>query len=171
MVMWKAMISAYADRGMSFEALKLLYQMELEGTSPTAACWDSVISALVSNEQFEKALDVFYEMLLTKTRPNLRTWSLLISGLSRNGMHREVMNLCCKMQEVEPAPSPTIFSAALLAMKTAASVQCGKAMHACIVKKGLLLSKSVMQSLLSMYVSFSDKSTVESLLRLLAAVQ
>lgn len=107
MVMWKAMISAYADRGMSSEALKLLYQMQLEGISPTAACWDSVISVFMQNGQIDEALDVFYEMLLTKTCPNLRTWSLLISGLSQNGMHREVMNLCCKMQEVEPAPSPT----------------------------------------------------------------
>uniref|UniRef100_A0ACD5VMN0 Uncharacterized protein n=1 Tax=Avena sativa TaxID=4498 RepID=A0ACD5VMN0_AVESA len=171
MVMYKVMISAYADRGMSSEALKLLYQMELEGISPSAACWDSVISVLMKNEQIAKALEIFYEMLLTKTRPNLRTWSLLISGLSRNGMHCEAMNLCCKMQEVEPAPSPTIFSAALLAMRTAASVQYGKAMHACIVKKGLLLSKSVIQSLLSMYGSFSDNGTVESLLRLLAAAQ
>jgi pentatricopeptide repeat protein len=171
MVMRKAMISAYADRGMSSEALKFLYQMELEGISPTAACWDSVISALMKNEQIDKALEVFYEMLLTKTRPNLRTWSLLISGLSRKGMHCEVMNLCCKMQEVEPAPSPTLFSAALLAMKTAASAQYGKAVHACVVKKGLLMSKSVVQALLSMYGSFSDKGSVEILLRLFAAVQ
>ncbi|XP_037413164.1 pentatricopeptide repeat-containing protein At5g55740, chloroplastic-like [Triticum dicoccoides] len=171
MVMWRVMISAYADRGMSSQALKVLYQMQHEGISPSAACWDSVISAFMKNEQIDEALEIFNEMLITKTRPNLRTWSLLISGLSRNGMHCEVMNLCCKMQEVEPAPSPTIFSAALVAMKAAASVQYGKAMHACIVKKGLLLSKSVMQSLLNMYGSFSDRTTVESLLGLLAAAQ
>lgn len=159
------------DRGMSSQALKVLYQMQHEGISPTAACWDSVISVFMKNEQINEALEIFNEMLLTKTRPNLRTWSLLISGLSRNGMHYEVMNLCCKMQEVEPAPSPTIFSAALVAMKAAASVQYGKAMHACIVKKGLLLSKSVIQSLLNMYGSFSDRGTVESLLSLLAAAQ
>lgn len=170
-VMCKTMISAYEDHGMSTEARKLLYQMQLEGISPTAACWDSVISVFMKNGQIDEALQIFNEMLLTKTRPNLRTWSLLISGLSQNGMHHEVMNLCCKMQEVEQAPSPTIFSAALLAMKTAASVQYGKAVHACIVKKGLLLSKSVIQSLLNMYGSFSDRGTVESLLRLLAAVQ
>lgn len=169
--MWKAMICAYADHGMGSEALKLLYQMQLEGTSPTAACWDSVLSAFIRNGQLDDALSTFYEMLQTSTRPNLRTWSLLISGLSRNGMHPEVMNLCCKMQEVEPAPSPTIFSAALLAVKSAASVQYGKAMHACIVKKGLLLSKSVVQSLLNMYGSFNDRGTVESLLRFLAAAQ
>ncbi|KAF2951110.1 hypothetical protein DAI22_01g237800 [Oryza sativa Japonica Group] len=168
---WKAMICAYADHGMGSEALKLLYQMQLEGTSPTAACWDSVLSAFIRNGQLDDALSTFYEMLQTSTRPNLRTWSLLISGLSRNGMHPEVMNLCCKMQEVEPAPSPTIFSAALLAVKSAASVQYGKAMHACIVKKGLLLSKSVVQSLLNMYGSFNDRGTVESLLRFLAAAQ
>jgi len=71
------------------------------------------------------------------------------------------------MQEVESAPSPTIYSAMILAVKTAASVHCGKAIHACIVKKGLL-SKSVIQSLLNMYSSFDDGGTTDSLLRLLA---
>ncbi|XP_062214724.1 pentatricopeptide repeat-containing protein At5g55740, chloroplastic [Phragmites australis] len=168
LVMWKVMISAYADCGMSSEALKLLNQMQIEGISPNAACWDPVISAFIRNGQFEDALEIFNGMLLTKTRPNLRTWSLLISGLSQNGMHQEVTNLCCKMQEVEPAPSPAIYSAALLAVKTAGSVHYGKAIHACVVKKGLLLSKSVIQSLLSMYSSFDDRGTMYSLLRLLA---
>jgi len=167
-VLWKVMISTYADHGKSSEALKLLNQMQLEGMSPTAACWDSVISAFIENGQFEDALDIFNQMLLTKTRPNLRTWSLLISGLAQNGMHKQVTNLYCKMQEVESAPSPTIYSAVILAVKTAASVHCGKAIHACIVKKGPLLSKSVRQSLLNMYSSFDDGGTTDSLLRLLA---
>ncbi|KAG8051404.1 hypothetical protein GUJ93_ZPchr0001g31936 [Zizania palustris] len=170
-VTWKAMISAYAEHGMSSQALKLLYQMQLEGTSPTARCWDSVLLAFMQNGQFGHALDTFHDLLLTKTRPNLRTWSLVISGLSQNGMHREVMSLCCKMQEVEPAASPTIFSATLFAVKAASSLQYGRAMHACIVKKGLLLSKSVVQSLLNMYASFNDRGTVDSLLRFLAAAQ
>ncbi|KAL6615556.1 hypothetical protein ACP70R_037826 [Stipagrostis hirtigluma subsp. patula] len=165
LVVWKVMISAYADCGMSSEALKLLNQMQIEGISPTAACWDSAISAFLRNVQFDQALDIFNQMLLTKTRPNLRTWSLLISALSQNGMHQEVTNLCCKMQEVEPAPSPTIHSAALLAVQTAVLVHYGKALHASIVKKGLLLSKSVIQSLLNMYSSFDDRGTVDSLLR------
>ncbi|TVU34534.1 hypothetical protein EJB05_16370, partial [Eragrostis curvula] len=168
MVLWNMMICAYADCGTSSEALKLLNQMQLEGMSPNAACWDSVISAFIRNNQFEVALDIFDEMLLTKTRPNLRTWSLLISGLSQNGMHQAVKNLCCKMQEVEPAPSPTIYSAVILAIKTASSVHYGKAIHASIVKRGLLLSKSVIQSLMNMYSSFDDRGTTESLLRLLA---
>ncbi|CAL4975346.1 unnamed protein product [Urochloa decumbens] len=167
-VVWKVMISTYADGGMSSEALKLLDQMQLEGMSPTAACWDSVISAFVRNGQFKDALGIFDQMLLTKTRPNLRTWSLLISGLSLNGMHQEVRNLCCKMQEVESAPSPTIYSAVVFAAKTAASVHSGKAIHACIVKKGLLLSRSVIQSLLKMYSGFNDRVTTDSLVRLLA---
>uniref|UniRef100_A0A0D9V2S1 Pentacotripeptide-repeat region of PRORP domain-containing protein n=1 Tax=Leersia perrieri TaxID=77586 RepID=A0A0D9V2S1_9ORYZ len=83
-VTWKAMICAYAYHEMGSDALKLLYQMQLEGMSPTAACWDSVLSAFTQNGQFDDALNTFYEMLLTSTRPNLRTWSLLITGLSQN---------------------------------------------------------------------------------------
>ncbi|KAF8676084.1 hypothetical protein HU200_047589 [Digitaria exilis] len=168
LVLWKVMISTYSDCGMSSEALKLLDQMQLEGMSPTAACWDSVISAFIRDAQFKDALDIFNQMLLMKTRPNLRTWSLLIRGLSQNGMHQEVTNLYCKMQEVESAPSPTIYSAVILAVKTAASGHYGKAIHAGIVKKGLLLSKSVIQSLLNMYSSFDDGGSTDSLLRLLA---
>ena len=37
------------------------------------------------------------------------------------------------MQEVESAPSPTIYSSAILAVKTAASEDYGKAIHACVV--------------------------------------
>jgi pentatricopeptide repeat protein len=168
LVLWKVMISTYTDHGMSSEALKLLDQMRLEGMSPSAACWDSVISAFIRNSQFEVALDIFNQMLLTRTRPNLRTWSLLISGLSQNGMHQEVTYLYGKMLEVESAPSPTIYSAVILAVKAAVSVHCGKAIHACIVKRGLLLSKSVIQSLLNMYSSFDEGGTMDSLLRLLA---
>ncbi|KAL6842532.1 hypothetical protein ACP4OV_027376 [Aristida adscensionis] len=166
-VMWKVMISAYADCGMSFEALKLLHQMKIEGISPTAACWDSTISGFLRNGRVDQALDIFNEMLLTRTRPNLRTWTLLISALSQHGMHQEVTNLCCKLQEVESTPSPTIYSAALLAVQTAALVHYGKALHACVVKKGLLFSKSVIQSLLNMYNSFNDRGTMDSLLRFL----
>lgn len=168
MILWNLMISTYADCANSSEALKLLNDMTINGISPNAACWDSAISAFIRNSQFEDALDVFNEMLLTKTRPNLRTWSQLISSLSRNGMHQEVKDLCCKMQEVEPTPSPTIYSAVLLAIKTAASVHYGKAVHASVVKKGLLLSKSVIKSLLNMYSSFDDRGMTESLLTLLA---
>jgi len=167
MVIRKSVISAYVDCGMNYEARNLLNQMQLEGISPCAACWDLVISAFVRNGQFEDALDIFSEMLLTKTRPNLRTWSLIISALSQNGMHQEVTDICCKMQEVESAPSPTIYSSAILAVKTAASEDYGKAIHACVVKKGLLLSKSVIQSLLNMYSRFDDRGTMDGLLRLL----
>ncbi|KAG0538396.1 hypothetical protein BDA96_03G232400 [Sorghum bicolor] len=166
LVIWKVMISAYVDCGINSEARNLLNQMQLEGISPSAACWDLVISAFIRNGQFEDALDIFSEMLLTKTRPNLRTWSLLISALSQNGMHQEVTDICCKMQEVESAPSPTIYSSAILAVKTAVSEDHGKVIHACVVKKGLLLSKSVIQSLLNMYSSFDDRDTMDGLLRL-----
>lgn len=81
-------------------------------------------------------------------------------------MRQEVTSICCKMQEVESAPSPTIYSSAILAVKTAASVDYGKAIHACVVKKGLLLSRSVIQSLLNMYSSFDDRDTMDGLLRL-----
>ncbi|KAJ1284236.1 hypothetical protein BS78_03G189600 [Paspalum vaginatum] len=168
LIIWKAMISAYVDCGMSSKALNLLKQMQLEGISPTGACWDSVISTFIQKGQFEDALDIFGEMLLTKTRPNLRTWSLLIRGLSQNGMHQDVTNICCKVQEVESAPSPTVYSSVILAVKSGASVHYGKAIHACVVKKGLLLSKSVIRSLLNMYSGFDDRSTMDSLLRWLA---
>jgi pentatricopeptide repeat protein len=165
-VVWKALVSAYVDCGMNSEARNLLNQTQLQGMSPNATCWDSVISAFIQKGQLEDAVDMFSEMLLTKTRPNLRTWSLLISALSQNGMRQEVTSLCCKMQEVESAPSPTIYSSAILAVKTAASVDYGKAIHACVVKKGLLLSRSVIQSLLNMYSSFDDRDTMDGLLRL-----
>jgi pentatricopeptide repeat protein len=168
MAFWNVMISAYAECSMCSEALELLNQMKLEGISPNVACCDSVISAFIRNSQLEDALAIFNEMFLTKTLPNLRTWGLLISELSQNGRHHEVKNLCCKMQEVETAPSPTIYSAVFLAMKTAASVHYGKAVHASAVKKGLLLSKSVIKALLNMYSSFDDRDTTESFLRLLA---
>ncbi|OAY63324.1 Pentatricopeptide repeat-containing protein, chloroplastic [Ananas comosus] len=150
LVLWNTMISGYAHHGMSGEAFKLFYEMQLEGLPPNVVSWNSIILGFLRNGQVTEAKDMFSQMQLTKVNPNLTTWSTLISGLTQNGCAHETINHYGRMEEVGLRLYPAIIVAVLLACNSLVSLHYGRVIHGQITKLGLLASISVATSLIDM---------------------
>ncbi|XP_058074643.1 pentatricopeptide repeat-containing protein At5g55740, chloroplastic isoform X2 [Magnolia sinica] len=151
LVLWNTLIAAYAQRGLSGEALKLFYQMQLEGVPPNVVSWNSVILGFMRNGQVNEAEDTFSQMRSTGLQPNLITWTTLISGFAQNGYWYEAILVFQQMQYVGLRPNTVSIVGVLLACSNLASLQYGKAIHGHIRRRGLCSSLSVVTSLVSMY--------------------
>ncbi|XP_072981497.1 pentatricopeptide repeat-containing protein At5g55740, chloroplastic-like [Typha angustifolia] len=163
LALWNAMISAYAHFGMSSEALKLFYQMQLEGVPPNVVSWNSTILGFLRNGKFSEAQDMFSQMQLTGVRPNLTTWATLISGLAQNGFLYEAINLYGQMQEEGRRPCSMIVVGVLLACTNAVALHYGMVIHGHIIRQGLLSSISVTTSLIDMYVKCGQGNIADSI--------
>jgi pentatricopeptide repeat protein len=84
-VLWNTMLAAYAELGQSGEALKLFYQMQLEGVPPNVISWNSVILGFLRSGQVSESKDMFLQLCSLGVQPNRITWTTLISGLAQNG--------------------------------------------------------------------------------------
>ncbi|KAJ0971264.1 hypothetical protein J5N97_019223 [Dioscorea zingiberensis] len=151
LVVWNTLIFAYAQYGLSGEALKHFYQMQLQGLSPNVVSWNSVILGLLRNRQVNEALNMFTQMQFTGVKPTLITWATLIFGLVQNECGYEAIRLFGKMLSMNIRPSAIIIVGVLLACTCGVSMRHGKVIHGYIMRKGLLASLSIVVSLIDMY--------------------
>ena len=84
-VLWNTMLAACAEQGLSGEALKLFFQMQLESVPPNVVSWNSLIFGFFKNGQVVEARNMFAEMCSSGVMPNLITWTTMMSGLVQNG--------------------------------------------------------------------------------------
>ncbi|KAL5836057.1 hypothetical protein ACOSQ4_015554 [Xanthoceras sorbifolium] len=150
-VTWNTLLAAYADFGLSGEALRIFYQMQLEGVSPNVISWNSVILGFVRNGQLDEAKDMFSEMQSLGVQPNIITWTTLIAGLAWNGHGNEAILVFQKMQEAGIKPSATSITCALSACKDVASLRNGRAIHGYVARHDLCLLSPMATSLVDMY--------------------
>ncbi|KAM0934949.1 putative tetratricopeptide-like helical domain superfamily [Dioscorea sansibarensis] len=151
LVVWNTLIFAYAQYGLSGEALKHFYQMQLHGLHPNVVSWNSVILGLFQNRQVKEALDMFSQMQFSGVNPTLITWTTLVFGLALNGRGYEAIRLFGEMLSMNIRPSAVVIVGILLACAYMFSVRYGKVMHGYIMRKGFLSSVSVAVSLIDMY--------------------
>ena len=104
--LWNALISAHAQHRLCGEALKLFYQMQLEGVPPNVISWNSVILGFLRNGQVYEAEDWLSEMQMNGFNPNLYTWTNFIFGLVQNGYDCEAIQFFVQMQSTGLRPSP-----------------------------------------------------------------
>ncbi|WJX64621.1 hypothetical protein P8452_49378 [Trifolium repens] len=64
-VLWNTMLVASAENGLSGEALKLFFQMQLERVPPNVVSWNSLIFGFFRNGQVVEAQEMFSEMQST----------------------------------------------------------------------------------------------------------
>ncbi|KAI3947335.1 hypothetical protein MKW92_015424, partial [Papaver armeniacum] len=131
LTLWNTLIAAYAESGLSGEALKLFYQMQLEGVPPNVVSWNSVILGFLRNGQVTEAETIFSEMQCMKIRSNLITWTSLISGLAQNGHGDRAIRYFKEMQIRGLQPNTSI--------------------HGYIILRQLFSSLSIVTSLVDMY--------------------
>lgn len=165
LMMWNTMIAAYAQLGLSGEAVKLFYQMQLEGVPPNVVSWNSVIMGFLRNGQIDEAEDIFSQMQYTGMQPNLVTWTTLISGMVQNGHGYKAILLFQQMQAAGLRPNSVCIVAVLLACTCLVSLQHGKAVHGYTVRHGLHMSLSVLTSLVDMYAKCGSINIAEKIFK------
>lgn len=151
LVLWNTMLAAYAELGLSGEALKLFYRMQLESMPPNVISWNSVILGFLKNGQVNEAKDMFLQMQAIGIQPNLVTWTSLVSGLAENGFAYEAIFAFQQMQEAGIRPNAVSIVSVLSACIDIALLQCGKAIHGYSIRQALFLSIPLATSLVDMY--------------------
>ncbi|CAA6666300.1 unnamed protein product [Spirodela intermedia] len=130
LIMWNTQLSAYANCGLSGEALKLFYQMQLESIAPNVISWNSVILGLLRSNQMQSA----------EVQPNLVTWTTLISGSAQKGCGSEAIELFIRMQAAGFRPNIVSILAVISACTEVASLPYGKAIYGYITRQGFCSS-------------------------------
>lgn len=150
-VLWNTLIAAYAELGFSGEALKLFYQMQLEGVQPNVISWNSVIWGFLRLGQIIEAENMFEWMQSSGIQPNIITWTTLVSGMSENGFADESISLFKQMQAAGFRPNAVSIAAVVSVCIKLVSLQYGKAIHGYITRHALLSSTSLRTSIIDMY--------------------
>ncbi|XP_059635001.1 pentatricopeptide repeat-containing protein At5g55740, chloroplastic [Cornus florida] len=153
LVLWNTLLAAYAELGLSGEALKLFYGMQLEGVPPNVISWNSVILGFLRKGQVNEAKDMFSQMLSLGFQPNIITWTTIISGLAQNGFGNDAILLFQQMLETGIRPNVVSIISALSACTDTALLQFARAIHGYVMRRYLYLSIPVATSLVDMYAN------------------
>ncbi|CAJ1975433.1 unnamed protein product [Sphenostylis stenocarpa] len=150
-VLWNTMIAACAVQGLSGEALKLFFQMQLESVPPNVVSWNSVIFGFFKNGQVAEARNMFAEMCSSGTTPTMITWTTVMSGLAQNGLGCDAMMVFREMQDVGIRPNNISITSALSACTSMALLKYGRAIHGYVVRHDMSQSLSIATTMIDMY--------------------
>ncbi|KAK7411240.1 hypothetical protein VNO78_02673 [Psophocarpus tetragonolobus] len=150
-VLWNTMLAACAEQGLSGEALKLFFQMQLESVPPNVVSWNSVIFGFFKNGQVAEARDMFVEMCSSGVVPNLITWTTMMSGLAQNGLGYDAMMVFREMQDVGIRPNSMSIASALVGCTSVALLKYGRAIHGYVLRHDMSQSLHVTTSIMDMY--------------------
>lgn len=153
-VLWNTMLAACAELGLSGEALRLFFQMQLESVPPNVVSWNSVIFGFFRNGQVVEAQNMFSEMLHSSgVKPNLVTWTTLISGLAQNGFCYDALMAFRRMQGFGIRPNSMSITSTLSACTDMALLKYGRAIHGYVMRHYNYMSPSlqITTSIMDMY--------------------
>ncbi|KAL5101397.1 hypothetical protein RYX36_005724 [Vicia faba] len=151
LVLWNTMLAACAEKGLSGEAMKLFFQMQLESVPPNVVSWNSLIFSFFRNGQVVEAQDMFYEMQSSGVTPNLITWTTMISGLAQNGFCYEANKVFRQMQDAGMRPNSISITAALSACPDMALLNYGRAIHGYVMKNFMSFTLQITTSIIDIY--------------------
>lgn len=150
-VLWNTMLAACAEKGLSGEALKLFFQMQMESVPPNVVSWNSLIFGFFRNGQVVEAQDMFSEMQLSGVTPNLITWTTMISGLAQNGLGYEASRVFQQMQGAGMRPNSISITSALSACTNMALLNYGRSIHGYVMRNFMSFSLQITTSIIDMY--------------------
>ncbi|KNA08736.1 hypothetical protein SOVF_160020 [Spinacia oleracea] len=151
LVLWNALLAAYAELGLSGKALELFYQMQLQGLQPNVITWNSILLALLRNRLVDEAKNMFSQMCAFSVEPNVVTWTTLIRGLAQNGVAFEAMLYFQQMQESGVQPNSMSLTGVLSACIDMTSLILGKSIHGYVIRRNHEFSTEILTSLADMY--------------------
>ncbi|CAL0320067.1 unnamed protein product [Lupinus luteus] len=150
-VLWNTMLAAFAELGLSGEAMRLFFQMQLESIPPNVLSWNSVILSFFRNGQVIEAQNMFSEMYSSGVKHNVITWTTLISGLAQNGLGYEAIQVFRQMQVEGVEPNSLSINSALSACTNMALLKYGRAIHGYVMRHDMSLSLFITTSIMDMY--------------------
>lgn len=151
LVLWNTMLAACAEKGLSGEAMKLFFQMQLESVPPNVVSWNSLIFGFFRNGQAVEAQDMFSEMQSLGVTPNLITWTTMISGLAQNGFCYEANTVFRQMQDAGIRPNSISITSTLSACTNMALLNYGKAIHGYVMRNFMSFTHQITTSIIDMY--------------------
>ncbi|KAL2317632.1 hypothetical protein Fmac_031508 [Flemingia macrophylla] len=161
-VLWNTMLAACAKQGLSGEALRLFFQMQLESVPPNVVSWNSVIFGLFKNGQVDEGRKMFAEMCSSGVVPNLVSWTTLMSGLAQNGLGYDALGVFRDMQDVGIRPNVMSIASALLSCTCMALLKYGKAIHGYVIRHDMYRSLHVITSIIDMYAKCGSLDDAKS---------
>ncbi|XP_010528195.1 PREDICTED: pentatricopeptide repeat-containing protein At2g37310 [Tarenaya hassleriana] len=103
LIVWTAIISAYAVHGDSEAACNLFYQMQSHGIKPDNVTLTTVLSACAHSGEVDKARNIFDSMSVSYgIEPGIEHYACMVSALSRAGKLSEAVEFILKMP-IEPS--------------------------------------------------------------------
>ncbi|CAL9113110.1 unnamed protein product [Musa acuminata var. zebrina] len=93
------------------------------------------------------------------TNKDIISWNTMIFGFSQNDSSKEEARASfCELLQSGPRCSVVTFLAILPSCTGAEDLRFGKALHACLIRYGLIISMSAMNALMLMYINCGDLS-------------
>ncbi|GMH04610.1 hypothetical protein Nepgr_006450 [Nepenthes gracilis] len=151
LVLWNAIMAAYAELGLNGEALRLFNKMQLDGLHPNVISWNSLILGFLRNGQIKEAKDMFSRMQTFGIEPNIVTWTTLITGLAQNLCSSEAILLFHRMLDAGIQPNNMSIIGVLSACTDTTSLQVGEAIHGYLNRQNVFMSTEIITSLVDMY--------------------
>lgn len=166
LILWNALLAAYAEFGLSGEALRLFYEMQIESVPPNVITWNLIILSFLRNGQVNEAKEMFLQMQSAGIFPNLVSWTTMMNGLVQNGCSEEAIIFLRKMQESGLRPNAFSISVALSACAHLASLHFGRSIHGYIIRNQQHSSSVLIEtSLVDMYAKCGDINKAEMVFR------
>ncbi|KAL2506995.1 Pentatricopeptide repeat-containing protein [Forsythia ovata] len=107
----------------------------------------SLVDMYIKNESLDDGKRVFDEM----GEKNVVTWTSLLAGYAQKGIINKVIEVFNVMQVEGIKPNPFTFATILGALADEGAIEGGVVVHTVVIKNGYELTRSVGNSLVSMY--------------------
>ncbi|CAN8248316.1 unnamed protein product [Cochlearia groenlandica] len=162
LILWNTLLAAYAESGLSGEALRLFYEMQLESVPPNVITWNLIILSLLRNGQVNEAKEMFLQMQSSGVSPNLVTWTTMMNGLVQNSCNEVAVLFLRKMQDSGMRPNAFSITVALSACANLASLHLGRSIHGYITRNQQRFSSVPIEtSLVDMYAKCGEINKAE----------
>lgn len=146
-VSWTAMISGFAQVGLTSEALEFFEQMQIEGHVPDNVVFVTILSTCVGQGRLDDACRLFSQM----PNPNVVAWNVMISGHAKGGNEGEAIKLFKNMVNAGIEATRSTLGSVLRAIATVANHKYGLQVHSWALKRGLESNVYAGSSLVNMY--------------------
>lgn len=142
-VCWTVMITGYVENG-GFDEAKKLFDRTPE---KNVVAMTSMIIGYCMEGELEKGRILFNEI---KCKDQI-SYNAMISGYAQNGYGEEALNLFIEMLRMGMHADHFTLISILIACSSLASLETGRQIHVCILKKGFVSYISVCNALITAY--------------------
>lgn len=145
-ILWNAMIAAYAENGHGEEALKLFDQLQKEGLTPDKNTYMSILTSC-ARQSPELASEMFGKM----PDKNVAAWNTMIGVYVKHGHSKQATQLFDQMQREGLTADKDTFINVLSACASPSAPSEGKGIHICISRSNLETDILIANALVNMY--------------------